>query len=75
MTDSSGATNKVYQAGGTSYSMLDILRLAFQPEFMAEGMPRITDFHMKVGEPIRFRMDGELQAVQGASMAAALSYS
>ena len=28
-------------------------------------MPRVSDFHLKVGEPVRFRLDNELQSIPG----------
>jgi twitching motility protein PilT len=32
---------------------------------MVNGLPRVSDFHLKVGEPVRFRLDNELQLIPG----------
>ncbi|WP_246456592.1 type IV pilus twitching motility protein PilT [Ruficoccus amylovorans] len=54
---------KVYRANDTRYSIIDLLASAIDPEYMTNGIPRISDFHLKVGEPVRFRMDEDLHAI------------
>ncbi|MDP0498173.1 MAG: PilT/PilU family type 4a pilus ATPase [Verrucomicrobiota bacterium JB024] len=61
--DSYDPQRKAYKAGEHRYSIIDLLSSAFDPEYMRNGMPRISDFHIKTGEPVRFRMDQELYSV------------
>ncbi|NBB80313.1 MAG: twitching motility protein, partial [Verrucomicrobia bacterium] len=56
---------KVYSAQGGTYSMFDLLRSFADTELEVDGIPRISDMHMKVGEPIRFRYDGDLETIEG----------
>jgi twitching motility protein PilT len=56
---------KIYQAGDHLYSMADLLASAVAPEYLSQGMSRVSDFHLKVGEPVRFRLDNELQVIPG----------
>jgi twitching motility protein PilT len=56
---------KIYQAGDHVYSMVDLLASAVSEEYLSHGMPRVSDFHLKVGEPVRFRLDNELQTIPG----------
>jgi twitching motility protein PilT len=65
MTDSYDPSQKIYHAGDHVYSMVDILGSAVSEEYMINGLPRVSDFHLKVGEPIRFRLDSELQTIPG----------
>jgi twitching motility protein PilT len=65
MTEVYDPNRKLYKAGDHLYSMVDILASAISEEYMINGMPRVSDFHLKVGEPIRFRLDNELQLIPG----------
>jgi len=65
MTDSYDPNQKIYHAGDHVYSMVDILASAASEEYMINGLPRVSDFHLKVGEPVRFRLDSELQTIPG----------
>jgi len=65
MTDSYDPQKKIYQAGDHFYSMVEILGSAVSDEYMINGLPRVSDFHLKVGEPVRFRLDSELQTIPG----------
>ena len=56
---------KIYQAGDHTYSVVDLLSSAVSEEYLSHGMPRVSDFHLKVGEPVRFRLDNELQSIPG----------
>ncbi|HTB62329.1 MAG TPA: PilT/PilU family type 4a pilus ATPase [Opitutales bacterium] len=56
---------KIYRAGEHTYSMVDLLASAVSPEYLVNGMPRVSDFHFKVGEPVCFRLDNELQRIPG----------
>ncbi|TVP81173.1 MAG: PilT/PilU family type 4a pilus ATPase [Puniceicoccaceae bacterium] len=55
---------KVYPAQGGTYSMLDLLRSFADPDLEVDGISRISDLHMKVGEPVRYRLDGELETIE-----------
>jgi len=56
---------KVYTAAGGEYSIIDLLRSFADPDLEVGGMSRISDLHMKVGEPVRFRYDGDLESIDG----------
>ncbi len=56
---------KVYPAQGGTFSMIDLLRSFADPELEVEGISRISDLHMKVGEPVRYRFDGDLETIEG----------
>ncbi|GHB99595.1 type IV pilus twitching motility protein PilT [Cerasicoccus arenae] len=56
---------KVYPAGGNLYSISDLLHSITDPEYMVDGLPRISDYHFKVGEPIRYRLDSSLVSIPG----------
>jgi twitching motility protein PilT len=58
---------KVYKAADHMYSMVDLLGSAVNPEYFVHGLPRISDFHMKVGEAVRYRLDEELQTIPGGT--------
>lgn len=56
---------KVYSAQGGTFSIIDLLRSFADPELEIDGISRISDLHMKVGEPVRFRYDGDLETIEG----------
>ena len=55
--------DKVYEAQGGMYSMLDLMRTFTDTDMQTDGMSRISDLHLKVGEPVRFRLDGDLETI------------
>lgn len=55
---------KVYKAQGGTFSMIDLLRSFADPDLEVDGISRISDLHMKVGEPVRYRYDGELETIE-----------
>ena len=55
--------DKVYEAQGGMFSMMDLLRTFTDTDMQADGMSRISDLHLKVGEPVRFRLDGDLETI------------
>jgi twitching motility protein PilT len=55
---------KVYQAQGGTFSIIDLLRSFADPELEVDGISRISDLHMKVGEPVRYRYDGDLETIE-----------
>lgn len=55
-----------YRAGDRFYSIHKLLYCIADPAYTANGMPRISDYHLKVGEPLRYRIDSHLvQIPQG----------
>jgi len=54
---------KVYKVQGKLCSIIDLLQSFADPEHEIDGMSRVSDLHMKVGEPIRYRFDGELEII------------
>jgi twitching motility protein PilT len=54
---------KIYHAGDHIYSVVDLLGSAVNPDYFEHGLPRISDFHLKVGEPVRYRLDEELHTI------------
>ncbi|MFQ3225058.1 MAG: twitching motility protein PilT [Lentimonas sp.] len=59
---------KVYTAGGGQFSMHDLMRRFADPELEFDGMPRVSDLHLKVGEPVRYHYDGDLETVEGGDV-------
>ncbi|MGB0335099.1 MAG: type IV pilus twitching motility protein PilT [Opitutales bacterium] len=57
--------NKVYKAQGGMFSIIDLLRIFADSKMEIDGISRISDLHMKVGEPVRYRYDGELETIEG----------
>ena len=55
--------NKVYEAQGGIFSIIELLRSFTDSEMQTDGISRISDLHMKVGEPVRYRFDGELETI------------
>ena len=56
---------KVYKAQGGIFSIIDLLRSFADPELEIDGISRISDLHMKVSEPVRYRYDGDLETIEG----------
>ena len=56
---------KVYKAQGGNFSIIDLLRSFADPELEIDGISRISDLHMKVSEPVRYRYDGDLETIDG----------
>jgi twitching motility protein PilT len=47
------------------FSIIDLLRIFADSKMEIDGISRISDLHMKVGEPVRYRYDGELETIEG----------
>lgn len=60
MAEGHDIARRVYMVGRKIYSMADLLQRFSKPEYMKNGISRISDMHMKVGEPVRYRFDHEL---------------
>lgn len=59
---------KVYKVQGERRSMIDLLHSFADPELEVDGIPRVSDLHMKVGEPVRYRYDGALETMGDGEM-------
>ena len=66
MSRSQGLTKPVYAVGRRTCSILDLLGRFSAPESQLNGISRISDLHLKVGEPARYRFEGELVPLQDA---------
>ncbi|MFP6900071.1 MAG: PilT/PilU family type 4a pilus ATPase [Opitutales bacterium] len=53
----------VYQAGQALMSMNDLLSYFVDPNLQRGGLSRISDMHAKIGRPVSFRIDDDLQPV------------
>jgi len=58
---------RVYRVGERLCGMLDLLGFFLREEFFEGGVPRVSDLHLKSGQPARLRVDGELIPVTGAT--------
>lgn len=59
--------HKVYPAAGGMFSIRDILASAADGDHISGGISRISDFHFKVGYPVRFRYDSGLEELEGGA--------
>ncbi len=59
--------SRIYRVGDRLCGLLDLLELFLRKEFLEEGVARVSDLHLKSGEPARFRLDGDLVSVPGAT--------
>lgn len=50
----------VYAVGNRKYSMMDLLRRFSDGQYQLDGVWRLSDLHLKVGEPACYRFDNEL---------------
>ncbi len=55
-----------YPIGNRLVSMTELLRIFADPEHEREAHSRYSDLHLKIGEPARYRFDGDLQVIPGA---------
>ncbi|MGB0744118.1 MAG: type IV pilus twitching motility protein PilT [Opitutales bacterium] len=58
------ANKKVYNVQGELRSIIDLLHSFADPDHEIDGISRVSDLHMKVGEPVRYRYDGELETIE-----------
>lgn len=56
----------VYPVGGRILSIFDLLDRFTEASYMSEGISRLSDLHLTVGEPVRYRFDGELVTLPDA---------
>lgn len=55
-----------YRVGDKLESILDLLRRFGDEKWQRNGISRLADLHLKVGQAARFRLDGELIPLQDA---------
>ena len=58
---------RIYRVGDRQCGLLDLLELFLRKEFLEDGVARVSDLHLKSGQPARFRLDGDLITVPGAA--------
>lgn len=58
---------RIYRVGDRQCGLLDLLELFLRKEFLEDGVARVSDLHLKSGQPARFRLDGDLITVPGAT--------
>ena len=57
-----------YRVGERLESILDLLRRFGDERWQRNGISRLADLHLKVGQAARFRLDGELVPIQDADV-------
>lgn len=68
LADMAGELNRrIYRVGDRLCGLLDLLELFLRKEFLEDGVARVSDLHLKSGQPARFRLDGDLVMVPGAT--------
>ena len=63
----SGLANPIYLVGRHVFSMHDLLRRFTEKQYMRGDISRISDMHLKVGDPVRYRFDSDLVALPEAA--------
>ena len=62
------SARSVYPIDGHSYNINEILANFASAVDEAAGHLRVSDLHLVIGEPLRYRMDGDLHAVNGPAL-------
>jgi twitching motility protein PilT len=65
MSNHSSIFTPCYETESGKVSIEDLLASFADTDLQVEGISRISDLHLKIGEVIRFRLDGELEPVEG----------
>src|SRR6266849_6231183 len=68
MAAPSDLSSPIYPVGDAKLSLLDLLRRFSDAQFQLDGVWRLSDLHLKVGEPACYRFDNELVPLQGAAV-------
>jgi twitching motility protein PilT len=66
MPDPDALSRPVYDVAGAKLSLLDLLRRFTEPQFQHDGVWRLSDLHLKVGEPACYRHDNEVVPLKDA---------
>lgn len=56
----------VYMCAGRACSTHDLLAIFLQPELFHNGVPRVSDLHLRIGQAARLRLDGDLMPLRDA---------
>lgn len=56
----------VYRCRGQDCSIHDLLSIFLLPEFSRNGVPRVSDLHLRIGQTARMRLDGDLVPLANA---------
>jgi twitching motility protein PilT len=67
LNDPRDPDHPVYQVGDRLLGIHDLLRRFADPEHVEDEIPRLSDLHLKVGEPARYRLDGDLVKLEGGA--------
>jgi len=62
-----GLDTRIYRVGDRESSMLDLLRRFVEEGYRQGGVWRLSDLHLKVGEPARYRFDDAVEPLPGAA--------
>jgi twitching motility protein PilT len=57
----------VYPCAAGHFSLRDLLFCFANPKHQVRGMSRYSDLHLKAGEPVFLRYDGDLRPIEGGS--------
>ena len=57
----------VYRVGSQMWSIHDLLARFAERSYFANGISRLSDMHLKVSEPVRYRFDSELHPLPEAA--------
>lgn len=60
-------TRPVYPCAGRLCSAHDLLAVFLQPEHLSNGVTRVSDLHLRIGQAARLRMDGDLVPLRDAA--------
>jgi twitching motility protein PilT len=63
----SSIKDPVYPCAAGHFSLRDLLFCFANPKHQVRGMSRYSDLHLKVGEPVFLRYDGDLRPIEGGS--------
>ena len=58
--DSRESARSVYPVGNQVFSIFDLLLRFTAEAYMVDGVSRLSDLHLAIGEPARYRFDGDL---------------
>lgn len=60
MSSDHSVQRPVYLVGERVLSIQDLLQRFADPRYLVDGISRLSDLHLKIGDPARYRFDGEL---------------
>ncbi len=63
----SSIKDPVYPCAAGRFSLRDLLFCFANPKHQVRGMSRYSDLHLKVGEPVFLRYDGDLRPIEGGA--------